>query len=149
MTRTDKDWRRQKLGYKSSFIGKMWADAPPEVREDYQRRADILAIEHKQKYPNYKFQPRKAGEKLQTKLAQMDEKTLLKHADKLIAQAQRMSHEYQSNPRNTITPDTLYYPPGVHYQRPNDTAAPYGFHGDPTTYQSTSEWNGTLFDSYH
>ncbi|KAE9401612.1 high mobility group box, partial [Gymnopus androsaceus JB14] len=41
----------------SKRISDLWATATPEVRAQYERRAEAAKVAHHARYPNYKFAP--------------------------------------------------------------------------------------------
>ncbi|KAJ3231128.1 hypothetical protein HDU81_003991 [Chytriomyces hyalinus] len=43
----------------SSIVAKMWADAPQDVRQHYQKLAAEKFREHKELYPDYRYRPKK------------------------------------------------------------------------------------------
>ncbi|RKP39701.1 high mobility group box domain-containing protein, partial [Dimargaris cristalligena] len=43
----------------SKKVGEMWKNAPESVKEHYGRLAEQAKEEHKKKYPNYKYNPRR------------------------------------------------------------------------------------------
>ncbi|KAF8467795.1 hypothetical protein BDZ91DRAFT_723075 [Kalaharituber pfeilii] len=47
----------------SKIIARMWQEEKSEVKMNYKERSDELAQMHKMMNPNYKFNPRKAGER--------------------------------------------------------------------------------------
>ncbi|RIB00301.1 mating-type m-specific polypeptide mc, partial [Gigaspora rosea] len=47
----------------SKKVGDMWHKEPLEVKLRFQLLADIAKLEHMQKYPEYKYQPRRPHEK--------------------------------------------------------------------------------------
>ncbi|KAK9248475.1 hypothetical protein V1506DRAFT_529045 [Lipomyces tetrasporus] len=47
----------------SRIIAKMWKDEPPHVREYYRRLAMEESLNHKLQHPEYKYSPRRPGEK--------------------------------------------------------------------------------------
>ncbi|RIB07030.1 mating type protein MAT-2, partial [Gigaspora rosea] len=47
----------------SKKVGDMWHKEPSEVKIKFQLLADIAKLEHMQKYPEYKYQPRRPHEK--------------------------------------------------------------------------------------
>ncbi|KAJ3482094.1 hypothetical protein NLI96_g7218 [Meripilus lineatus] len=47
----------------SKVIAKLWHDAPPDIREEYERKAANEKAEHERKYPNYKYKPKSKADK--------------------------------------------------------------------------------------
>lgn len=47
----------------SRIIGQMWKSENEEVKEEYQRAAETIKIEHRLQYPNYRYRPRKQSPK--------------------------------------------------------------------------------------
>ncbi|KAI0674775.1 hypothetical protein C8Q78DRAFT_499992 [Trametes maxima] len=45
-------------GEVSKQVSAMWAAEPPEVKEEYTRRAQVAKVEHAATYPDYKYTPR-------------------------------------------------------------------------------------------
>lgn len=43
---------------KSKIVGKMWREADPKIRAEYERRAEIAKQEHAIKYPGYRYTPK-------------------------------------------------------------------------------------------
>ncbi|KAJ3888556.1 hypothetical protein GG344DRAFT_79659 [Lentinula edodes] len=58
----------------SKQISDLWASAIPEVRAEYERRAEAAKVAHHLKYPNYKFNPRKKEEIAREKQAKLQAK---------------------------------------------------------------------------
>ncbi|KAJ4000032.1 hypothetical protein F5050DRAFT_728302 [Lentinula boryana] len=58
----------------SKQISNLWASAIPEVRAEYERRAEAAKVAHHLKYPNYKFNPRKKEEIAREKQARLQAK---------------------------------------------------------------------------
>ncbi|KAJ4468250.1 hypothetical protein J3R30DRAFT_3346927 [Lentinula aciculospora] len=58
----------------SKQISDLWASAIPEVRAEYERRAEAAKVAHHLKYPNYKFNPRKKEEIAREKQARLQAK---------------------------------------------------------------------------
>ncbi|KAI8839501.1 hypothetical protein BJ741DRAFT_599507 [Chytriomyces cf. hyalinus JEL632] len=48
----------------SSIVAKMWADAPQDVRQHYQKLAAEKFREHKELYPDYRYRPKKGTDEL-------------------------------------------------------------------------------------
>ena len=48
----------------SKTVAEMWKDEPAEIRLLYQREADLALVEHKKKYPFYKYKPKKKDGKI-------------------------------------------------------------------------------------
>ncbi|KIK67028.1 hypothetical protein GYMLUDRAFT_156504, partial [Collybiopsis luxurians FD-317 M1] len=46
----------------SKQISELWQNATPEIRADYERRAEAAKVAHHIQYPDYKFAPRKKEE---------------------------------------------------------------------------------------
>lgn len=42
----------------SKMLGREWANLPNECKLKYKQKADILKLEHKRMYPNYKYEPK-------------------------------------------------------------------------------------------
>jgi len=59
---TDLKGRRQ--AEVSATISKAWRDATPDVKQELEELAKVKLIEHRARYPNYRFSPRKKQEKL-------------------------------------------------------------------------------------
>jgi hypothetical protein len=49
---------RRKQSSISQEISEMWKSAPPELRAEYQEKAERAKEEHKRKYPDYAYRPR-------------------------------------------------------------------------------------------
>jgi hypothetical protein len=47
----------------SKIIGKMWQSASPDVKRTYRLKAEEAKREHKEKYPDYKYSPKKPADK--------------------------------------------------------------------------------------
>ncbi|CAG8596181.1 19824_t:CDS:2, partial [Racocetra persica] len=47
----------------SKTVGEMWKEESEEVKLRYQREADLALVEHKKKYPYYKYKPKKRDSK--------------------------------------------------------------------------------------
>ncbi len=47
----------------SKAISKLWAEADPAIKHEYERRAEIRKQEHAEMYPDYRFQPVKKEDK--------------------------------------------------------------------------------------
>jgi len=47
----------------SKEVGRMWHDEPAEVKLRFQRMAEAAKDEHKKKYPEYRYRPRKPAER--------------------------------------------------------------------------------------
>ncbi|KAJ3821951.1 hypothetical protein EV361DRAFT_540014 [Lentinula raphanica] len=58
----------------SKQISDLWANAIPEVRAEYERRAEAAKVAHHMKYPNYKFNPRKKEDIAREKQARLQAK---------------------------------------------------------------------------
>ncbi|CAG8494330.1 13471_t:CDS:2 [Acaulospora colombiana] len=43
----------------SKTVAEMWREEPEEIKLYYQREADLALVEHKKKYPYYKYKPKK------------------------------------------------------------------------------------------
>ncbi|GBC02244.1 hypothetical protein RclHR1_04510016 [Rhizophagus clarus] len=43
----------------SKTVAEMWKEEPAEIKLQYQREADLALVEHKKKYPFYKYKPKK------------------------------------------------------------------------------------------
>ncbi|RKP04985.1 high mobility group box domain-containing protein, partial [Thamnocephalis sphaerospora] len=43
----------------SKVVARWWKNEPEDVREQYREKAKQLSEEHKRRYPDYKYQPRK------------------------------------------------------------------------------------------
>ncbi|OLY82948.1 Silenced mating-type M-specific polypeptide Mc [Smittium mucronatum] len=71
----------------SCIIGKMWKAAPQSIKDEYKEKADQEKIDHKKKFPDYKYQPRKSK-----KAIKMDNDGITNIAD-------RKSYEINSNRR--------------------------------------------------
>ncbi len=101
----------------------MWKDASTEVREEYERRADLKKQEHAKKYPDYRFQPIKKEDKERLK----EEKKAEREASRGPSRRTRTSHRYTpyssarastpTTPASTFhDPLQSYYPNAVNYQ---------------------------------
>ncbi|KAF5389424.1 hypothetical protein D9757_004354 [Collybiopsis confluens] len=55
----------------SKQISELWQTATPEIRVDYERRAEAAKLAHQIQYPDYKFAPRKKEEILREKQAKL------------------------------------------------------------------------------
>lgn len=53
----------------------MWKEEPAEIKLQYQREADLALVEHKKKYPFYKYKPKKKDGKNKSKSQQVNNKT--------------------------------------------------------------------------
>jgi len=58
----------------SALIGKMWREESDAVRAEFERLAEEAKAAHKQKYPNYRYQPKKKEEKEKEKEIQKQQK---------------------------------------------------------------------------
>ncbi|CAG8445182.1 4959_t:CDS:2 [Diversispora eburnea] len=47
----------------SKTVAEMWREEPEEIKLKYQREADLALVEHKKKYPYYKYRPKKKDSK--------------------------------------------------------------------------------------
>ncbi|OLL22479.1 Mating-type M-specific polypeptide Mc, partial [Neolecta irregularis DAH-3] len=47
----------------SRIIGEMWKAESSSIKQRYQELAQSARVQHQQQYPDYKYSPRKAGEK--------------------------------------------------------------------------------------
>ncbi|CAG8454277.1 12812_t:CDS:2 [Acaulospora morrowiae] len=47
----------------SKTVAEMWREEPEEIKLYYQREADLALVEHKKKYPYYKYKPKKKDSK--------------------------------------------------------------------------------------
>ncbi|KAK9361670.1 hypothetical protein V1504DRAFT_474777 [Lipomyces starkeyi] len=60
----------------SRIIAKMWKDEPPHVREYYRRLAMEESLNHKLQHPEYKYSPRRPGEKQRRSRRTKDESSV-------------------------------------------------------------------------
>src|ERR1043165_9611271 len=57
----------------SKTVAEMWKDEPAAIKLHYQREADLALVEHKKKYPFYKYKAKmKHGNKNKSKPQQTD-----------------------------------------------------------------------------
>ncbi|RGB30858.1 hypothetical protein C1646_744679 [Rhizophagus diaphanus] len=59
----------------SKTVAEMWKEEPAEIKLQYQREADLALVEHKKKYPFYKYKPKKKDGKNKSKSQQVNNKT--------------------------------------------------------------------------
>jgi hypothetical protein len=58
----------------SKTVAEMWKEEPAEIKLQYQREADLALVEHKKRYPFYKYKPKKKEGKNKSK-SQVNNKT--------------------------------------------------------------------------
>ncbi|RIA96524.1 hypothetical protein C1645_872067 [Glomus cerebriforme] len=56
----------------SKTVAEMWKEEPAEIKLQYQREADLALVEHKKKYPFYKYKPKKRDNKNKSKSQQIN-----------------------------------------------------------------------------
>jgi hypothetical protein len=94
----------------------MWRSELPDVRAEYERRADIKKAEHQAMYPEYRFQPVKREEKERLREAKKQEKERRKEAQRRgranplpAPAAPQPSRYYAPNPSYILDPLAPYY----------------------------------------
>ncbi|KAK0504968.1 hypothetical protein EDD18DRAFT_320318 [Armillaria luteobubalina] len=83
----------------SKAISKLWAEADPAIKHEYERRAEIRKQEHAEMYPDYRFQPVKKEDKERLK----EEAKLAKERTRRSARKDRGSNRYEPYPTATTS----------------------------------------------
>ncbi|KAG6832501.1 hypothetical protein H0H87_001426 [Tephrocybe sp. NHM501043] len=65
----------------SKIISAMWKSEKPEVKAEYERRAEVKKLEHAAMYPNYRYAPMSKEAKEELKKAKEDKKRKKKQRD--------------------------------------------------------------------
>ncbi|KAK0225706.1 hypothetical protein IW262DRAFT_1491296 [Armillaria fumosa] len=111
----------------SKAISKLWAEADPAIKHEYERRAEIRKQEHAEMYPDYRFQPVKKEDKERLK----EEAKLAKERSRRSGRKDRGSNRYEPYPTATTSAVTTapfpyaiphFYPLGAQSYHP----APHG-----------------------
>lgn len=112
----------------SKTISQLWRDAPPEVKEHYERMADLRKQQHALQYPDYRFQPVKKEDKDRMRVEKKAEReasrgpsrrtrTLASHRYAPYAASDYASTPAPATPASTFpTSHQSYYPGGANYQ---------------------------------
>ncbi|KAK0195214.1 hypothetical protein F5146DRAFT_1132622 [Armillaria mellea] len=120
----------------SKAISKLWAEADPAIKHEYERRAEIRKQEHAEMYPDYRFQPVKKEDKERRK----EEAKLAKDRNRRSGRKDRGSNRYEPYPTATTSAVTnapfpyaiphfyplnsQFYHPAPHGPTPPMSAAP-------------------------
>ncbi|KAK0455400.1 uncharacterized protein EV420DRAFT_1272450 [Desarmillaria tabescens] len=93
----------------SKAISKLWAEADPAIKHEYERRAEIRKQEHHEMYPNYRFQPVKKEDKERRK----EEDRQAKERNRRSGRKARGSNRYEPYPTastSAVTTGPFPYP---------------------------------------
>ncbi|KAJ7128884.1 hypothetical protein C8R43DRAFT_957402 [Mycena crocata] len=99
----------------SKEISAMWKAETPDVRAEYERRAEEKKAEHSAMYPQYRFQPVKKEVKERLREVKKQEKEQRKEAQRRgranprPSPAAQASRQYTPNPGSTLDPLAPYY----------------------------------------
>ncbi|KAK0241988.1 hypothetical protein EDD85DRAFT_1020677 [Armillaria nabsnona] len=119
----------------SKAISKLWAEADPAIKHEYERRAEIRKQEHAEMYPDYRFQPVKKEDKERQK----EEAKQAKERSRRSGRKDRGSNRYEPYPTASTSAVTTapfpyaiphFYPlsqpfhPAPHGPTPPMSAAP-------------------------
>ncbi|KAI0644590.1 high mobility group box domain-containing protein [Trametes meyenii] len=86
-------------GEVSKQVSAMWAEEPPEVQDEYARRADAAKVAHAARYPGYKYTPRNKEQK-EAEKARMAQERAAERAEK--ARTRREArHRYRTQAGET------------------------------------------------
>ncbi|KAJ6495553.1 hypothetical protein C8R47DRAFT_1213047 [Mycena vitilis] len=95
----------------SKEIAAMWKSELPQIRAEYERRADLKKAEHAAMYPEYRFQPVKREEKERLREVKKQEKERRKESQRRgranptpAPPAPPPSHYYASNTHDPLAP---------------------------------------------
>ncbi|KAG7446467.1 uncharacterized protein BT62DRAFT_1076024 [Guyanagaster necrorhizus] len=83
----------------SKAISKLWAEADPDIKREYERRAEIRKQEHAEMYPDYRFQPVKKEDKERRK----EEAKQAKERKRRSGRKDRASDRYEPYPTATTS----------------------------------------------
>ncbi|KAK0213026.1 hypothetical protein DFS33DRAFT_90425 [Desarmillaria ectypa] len=102
----------------SKAISKLWAEADPAIKHEYERRAEIRKQEHAEMYPDYRFQPVKKEDKERRK----EEAKQAKERSRRSGRKDRGSNRYEPYPTaSTSTVTTGPFPYAIPHFYPLTT----------------------------
>ena len=100
----------------SSLIGAMWRNADDDTRSHFERMADEVKAEHKRKFPDYKFQPKKKEDKERLREAQKQQR----QAQKRDSRSRRGTARKSPPPPPPSLPQSVIQPaPHMPYYTPH------------------------------
>ncbi|KAK0437516.1 hypothetical protein EV421DRAFT_1715129 [Armillaria borealis] len=111
----------------SKAISKLWAEADPAIKHEYERRAEIRKQEHAEMYPDYRFQPVKKEDKERQK----EEAKRVKERNRRSGRKDRGSNRYEPYPTaSTSAVTTAPFPYAIPHFYPLSSqpfhSAPHG-----------------------
>ncbi|KAF7296213.1 HMG box domain-containing protein [Mycena chlorophos] len=139
----------------SRVISALWRNERPEVKAAYERRAAMAACEHREKYPEYRYQPKSREQKLVEREVAKEVKRREKDAARMVSRRTRSARE---EPRLLVgggfhgqgTLDSFY---ATHTRKPLTRPDHHGhFASSPSSSSNSSpDWSSTAssdFDPY-
>nr|GAT55638.1 predicted protein [Mycena chlorophos] len=77
----------------SRVISALWRNERPEIKAAYERRAAVAACQHREKYPEYRYQPKSREQKLVEREVAKEVKRREKDAARLLSRRTRSARE--------------------------------------------------------